>query len=90
MWADGELEVWSSNLPSPSFLIPARLGATPRLQGALASMAPQPSPSVCVSWVRAPHPGPLPVLAQDLFPESVSYVLGTQGHNFTLHLMKNR
>ncbi|XP_045665334.1 disintegrin and metalloproteinase domain-containing protein 8 isoform X3 [Ursus americanus] len=26
----------------------------------------------------------------DLYPESVSFVLGTQGHNFTLHLRKNR
>ncbi|XP_012906125.2 disintegrin and metalloproteinase domain-containing protein 8 isoform X1 [Mustela putorius furo] len=26
----------------------------------------------------------------DLYPESVSYILGTQGHNFTLHLRKNR
>ncbi|XP_025735946.2 disintegrin and metalloproteinase domain-containing protein 8 [Callorhinus ursinus] len=26
----------------------------------------------------------------DLYPESVSYLLGSQGHNFTLHLRKNR
>ncbi|XP_064451570.1 disintegrin and metalloproteinase domain-containing protein 8 isoform X3 [Mirounga angustirostris] len=26
----------------------------------------------------------------DLYPETVSYILGTQGHNFTLHLRKNR
>ncbi|XP_025774058.1 disintegrin and metalloproteinase domain-containing protein 8 [Puma concolor] len=26
----------------------------------------------------------------DRYPESVSYVLGAQGHNFTLHLRKNR
>ncbi|CAD7686639.1 unnamed protein product [Nyctereutes procyonoides] len=29
-------------------------------------------------------------LAQDLYPESVSYVLGAQEHTFTLHLRKNR
>ncbi|KAG8517503.1 Gamma-tubulin complex component 2 [Galemys pyrenaicus] len=28
--------------------------------------------------------------AQGLYPESVSYVLGARGHNFTLHLRKNR
>lgn len=37
----------------------------------------------------SPWTPPFP-LAQDLYPESVSFVLGTQGHNFTLHLRKNR
>nr|XP_008523831.1 PREDICTED: disintegrin and metalloproteinase domain-containing protein 8 isoform X2 [Equus przewalskii] len=41
-------------------------------------------------WGRPPHPGSSLSLAQGLYPESVSYVLGAQEHTFTLHLRKNR
>ncbi|XP_075865795.1 disintegrin and metalloproteinase domain-containing protein 8 isoform X2 [Microcebus murinus] len=64
------------------------------LQGLALSCA---LPSVDKFEVVLPRrlPGPrarraLPSSRTGLYPESVSYVLGTQEHNFTLHLRKNR
>lgn len=63
--------------------------------GSLARLqSPQLSPTPALRWAQ-PGAGPSPwtpsvFLAQGLYPESVSYVLGTRGHNVTLHLRKNR
>lgn len=86
-------------------VIPVWAGGRPRPEACQAPPSGEPGPAQhphllgspeglsgwgAVAWGRAPHLDPSLLLAQDPYPESVSYVLGAPGRTFTLHLRKNR
>lgn len=73
-WGRRETEVWGAQCSGRP---------PPALQDGLAGLV----PSAEAAWHKASL-GTFPM--QDRYPESVSYVLGSGRHNFTLHLRKNR